>query len=305
MTSGRTILVIKHGALGDIVQGLDGFASLRAGHGGDHLAILTSPAFAGLFGMMPWFDEVLVDRRGGALNLPEFLRTLGVLRRPWSRVYDFQSSRRSRRYLDHAIRRGTEIVGHSRRASHPLPDMAGMNNRDRMLATARLGGCPEVEADLSWLLEGAAPSGRRLAVLVPGCSPAKPQKRWAPRNFAGLGRWLEGGGFEVVLVGTALDRGQGDAILASLPGAVDRIGGTSLPELAAVLAGADLVVGGDTGPVFLAARLGVPTLMLMSGHTDPSMSAPTGARTAWLRGEGIDDIGPEAAIEACRTLLAG
>ena len=32
MTTGRKILVIKHGALGDIVQALDGFASLRAGH---------------------------------------------------------------------------------------------------------------------------------------------------------------------------------------------------------------------------------------------------------------------------------
>ena len=305
MTSGRTILVIKHGALGDIVQGFDGFASLRAGHAGDHLAVLTGPGFAGLFGMMPWFDEVLVDRRGGMLNPPEFLRVLGTLRRPWSRVYDFQSSRRTRRYLDLVLRRGTEIVGHSRRASHPLPDMAGMNNRDRMLATARLGGCPEVEADLSWLPGGAAPSGRRVAVLVPGCSPAKPQKRWAHGHFADLGRWLTDAGFEVVLVGTAVDRAQGDAILEALPGAVDRVGQTSLPELAAVLAGADLVVGGDTGPVFLAARLGAPTLMLMSGHTDPSMSAPAGGRTAWLRQERVDDIRPEAAVEACRSLLAG
>ena len=305
MTSGKTILVIKHGALGDIVQGLDGFASLRAGHADEHLAVLTSPGFAKFFDMMPWFNEVLVDRRGGMLDLPEFLRMLGVLRRPWSRVYDFQSSRRTRRYLNHLLRRGTEIVGHSRRASHPLPDMTEMNNRDRMLATARLGGCPEVEADLSWLLEGAVPSKRPVAVLVPGCSPAKPQKRWAHGHFAGLGRWLAEEGFEVVLVGTAVDRGQGDAILEALPEAVDRIGATSLPELAAVFAGAGLVVGGDTGPVFLAARLGVPTLMLMSGHTDPAMSAPTGARTAWLRREAIDEIRPEAAIEACRTLLAG
>ena len=305
MTSGKTILVIKHGALGDIVQGFDGFASLRAGHAGEHLAVLTSPGFAGFFEAMPWFDEVLVDRRGGMLDLPEFLRILKVLRRPWSRVYDFQSSRRTRRYLDHIIRRGTEIVGHSRRASHPLPDMAGMNNRERMLATAGLGGCPEVEADLSWLKAGAAPPGRRVAVLVPGCSPAKPQKRWAHGHFADLGQWLANEGFEVVLVGTAVDRAQGDAILKALPAAVDRIGRTSLPELAAVLAAADLVVGGDTGPVFLAARLGAPTLMLMSGHTDPSMSAPSGAQTAWLRREAMDEIRPEAAIEACRTLLAG
>lgn len=69
MTTGRKILVIKHGALGDIVQALDGFASLRAGHKDDHLAVLTSPGFAGLLSMMPYFDEVLVDHRAGPLQL--------------------------------------------------------------------------------------------------------------------------------------------------------------------------------------------------------------------------------------------
>ena len=304
MTSGKTILVIKHGALGDIVQGFDGFASLRTGHRDDHLAILTTPAFAGFFGMMPWFDEVLVDRRGGILNPGEFMRMLRLLRRPWDRVYDFQSSRRTRRYLDRFLPGGAEIIGHSRRASHPLPDMAGMNNRDRMLATARLGGCPDVEADLSWLPAKKGKKKGKTAVLVPGCSPAKPRKRWPHGHFASLGRQLVGKGFDVVLVGTAVDRESGDAILAALPGAKDRIGGTSLPELAAVFAGADLVVGGDTGPVFLAARLGAPTLMLMSGHTDPLMSAPVGAKTAWLREDSIDAIRPEAAMAACKPLLA-
>ena len=149
MTTGRKILVIKHGALGDIVQALDGFASLRAGHKDDHLAVLTSPGFAGLLSMMPYFDEVLVDHRAGPLQLARNVQLWRVLRRNWDRVYDFQSSRRTRRYLDHVLRDGTDIIGQSRRASHPLPDMTGMNNRDRMLETARLGGCPMVEADPS------------------------------------------------------------------------------------------------------------------------------------------------------------
>ena len=37
------ILVIKHGALGDIIQGLDAFASLRAGNPRAHIALMTSP----------------------------------------------------------------------------------------------------------------------------------------------------------------------------------------------------------------------------------------------------------------------
>ena len=42
------ILVIKHGALGDIIQGLDAFASLRAGNPEAHIALMTSPGFVSL-----------------------------------------------------------------------------------------------------------------------------------------------------------------------------------------------------------------------------------------------------------------
>ena len=35
----------------------------------DHLAVLTTPPFAGLFAAMPFFDEVLVDHRASPLNI--------------------------------------------------------------------------------------------------------------------------------------------------------------------------------------------------------------------------------------------
>ena len=41
MTQAR-ILVIKHGALGDLIQGFDAYAGLRAGHPDAHIALLTS-----------------------------------------------------------------------------------------------------------------------------------------------------------------------------------------------------------------------------------------------------------------------
>ena len=47
MPERKQILVIKHGALGDVVQGFDAYASLRAGLPDAHIAVLTSPAFAG------------------------------------------------------------------------------------------------------------------------------------------------------------------------------------------------------------------------------------------------------------------
>ena len=59
-----------------------------------------------------------------------------MFRRSWDRIYDFQSSKRTARYFAHFVPAGVETVGKHKGASHPIPDMTGVNNRDRMVATA-------------------------------------------------------------------------------------------------------------------------------------------------------------------------
>jgi ADP-heptose:LPS heptosyltransferase len=53
----------------------------------------------------------------------------------------------------------------------------------------------------------------------------------------------------------------------------------SLTELAAVLSGADLYIGNDTGPSHLAAAVGTPALAIF-GPTDPRIWGPRGERVA-------------------------
>ncbi|HBP59666.1 MAG TPA: ADP-heptose--LPS heptosyltransferase, partial [Alphaproteobacteria bacterium] len=97
MTQAR-ILVIKHGALGDLIQGFDAYAGLRAGHPDAHIALLTSPPYSGIAGRMPWFDEVIIDQRATPLNLAQSLRLRSVFRARWNMVVDLQCSRRTARY---------------------------------------------------------------------------------------------------------------------------------------------------------------------------------------------------------------
>ena len=65
---------------------------------------------------------------------------------------------------------------------------------------------------------------------------------------------------------------------------------TSLFQLAVLARQAVFVLGNDTGPVFLAARTGAPTWMLMGPDTDPSMSAPVGAKAKWLKASPLDEL---------------
>ena len=305
----KRVLVIKHGALGDMVQGFDAFAGLRAGLPDTHLALLTTPPFLDLAGRMLWFDEVLCDRRAPVVNLAELWRMRGIFRAGWDAVIDLQCSRRTAQYHRRFAPASTRWFGTAAGASDPYPDFSGVNNADRMrIGIEMAGGDRHVTAGLDWLDNGAAgPDGDLpgATVLVPGCSAAKPQKRWPADRFAAIATAEMETGRKVAIVGTAADREAADAIMNATPGCVDLVGRTGLGELAALFRHAGAVIGNDTGPTFLAARVGTPTLMLMGADTDPSMSAPVGARAGWLREDRVSEIASDDALAALDRLRSG
>lgn len=308
MTAKR-ILVIKHGALGDMIQGLDAFYSLRQGHPDAHIALLTAPAFAGFARLMPWFDEIIIDPRASFLNIAATWRARAVIRQDWDMIIDQQCSRRTNRYHASFAKAGTKWFGTAKKASHPYPDFAGVNNHQRMVTAAIMAGGSETtlaDNPMNWLDNGCVdlPVGMpdKAVILVPGCSPAKPQKRWHFKQFAALARNLHDNGYPIVIVGTNAERETVNQLMALAPFCIDLVGQTDLVALAAIFRRADLVVGNDTGPVFLAARAGAPTIMVMGSDTDPSMSAPTGVNCGWVRKPVIDDVSPDDVLSAFKQL---
>ena len=289
------ILVIKHGALGDILQAMDAFASIREAHAGAHLAVLTTPPFADFLRDAPYFDAVLIDPRAPFYRLDAWWQVRRVLRGGWGRIYDLQGTARTARYLRYFLRgMDVEFIGKATAKG----DFSGMNNCDRLLAIIGEAGVESRTADLDWLgKKERLDLPHPYAVLVAGCSPAKPSKRWAAENYGALARALLADGITPVLVGTRHDAEVAAEICAMEPAVLSLIGDTNLAQLADVLRGAAAVIGNDTGPVFLGARLDVPTLMLMGRDTDAVKSAPVGKRAMWLRADAIDSITPDAVLE--------
>ena len=304
------ILVIKHGALGDIVQAMDGFSSIRKGYPGAYIAILVGSPFCDFVKLMPWFDEVITDKRTHLFNFVEAVKLRACFHRDWFMVVDMQGTNRTKWYM--------RLFGHlipcwvSRfsGASVRLPDLRKINNTDRYVEIAKIAKGIYEPADMDWLLCNQNVrdnfsdvwSKECYATLIPGCSLAKPQKRWPAERFSELANMLLFRGLIVLVVGTDDDRDAVNAVLAASPDAIDLCGKTNLAGLARLLGGAAFVIGNDTGPMFLAARTGVPSLMIMGPDTDPTMSAPKGAATSWLQGAPISEISAVAAIDALESL---
>ena len=90
-------------------------------------------------------------------------------------------------------------------------------------------------------------------------------------------------------------------ILAACPGAVDLTYRTTIEDIAALAAGAVVVLGNDTGPVHLAASAGAPTVVLFSAAGVPEQAAPRGPGGEWatiLRVPDLNDLGVDRVMQA-------
>jgi ADP-heptose:LPS heptosyltransferase len=105
-----------------------------------------------------------------------------------------------------------------------------------------------------------------------------PTKRWPPEHFAEVARRaVAARGAGLIAVGAAEDHELVRSLCARLAPrpVLDLCGRTSLPQLAAVAALADLVVSNDTGPLHLAAAAGARVVGIYT-CTSPQLNGPYG-----------------------------
>ncbi len=274
----KRILVIKLGALGDFVLAFGPFAAIRAAHGEAEISLLTTQPYAGLAEQAPWFDRVLIDPRAPWWNLRQGFRLARRLK-GFDFVYDLQTSARSGHYFRLAGRPRWSGVARGASHRHGNPARNRMHTFERQREQLRLAGIQHFPPpDLGWLTGGASrfEPPRPYALLVPGAAAHRSAKRWPAARFGALARHLGLEGLTPVLVGGRGEEGLGRTIGAISPETIDLIGKTELADLGPLAAGATLAVGNDTGPMHLAATLGVPTLVLFSAASDPALTAPRG-----------------------------
>jgi ADP-heptose:LPS heptosyltransferase len=147
---------------------------------------------------------------------------------------------------------------------HRLPDPGDVHESRRALGVAAALGFSLPPGDDGRLAvyhdEPAAALPERFVVVHPGAS--VPARAWAPARSRELVTALSEAGRDVVVTGAPGERDL-TAFVAGAEG-LDLGGATSLAELAGVLAHADAVIVGNTGPAHLAAAVGTPVVSLFA-----------------------------------------
>lgn len=259
------ILIIKHGAFGDLIQADGVLRDIRQHYATAEIVLLTTPLFADLMQCCPHIDRVITDPRLPAWRwLKQHQLNTQLKQERFSRIIDLQNSDRSRLY-HRWIFKDQPWIG---RLDGPEPE-SGLKGQIELLKQA---GIPIQHASLpnvSWMsakISHLLPEDvlqQPYVALIPGCSASHPEKRWP--HYPQLAYALIAHGFEVVNI-----IGPDEMELADdLPGytpALDH-GVLNWFELAGILQQASFVIGNDTGPSHLASCLGTPGLALFGSYT--------------------------------------
>ena len=276
----RRIAFIKPSALGDIVHALPVLTALRARFPAARITWVVNSAYEPLVRNHPDLTDTLCFDRGAfkkgiwhatryALSFARELR-----RRRFDLVVDLQGLLRTGLMC---LATGAPVrvgfAGAREGSRYAYTHKVRVPNADRIHAVDRywrvaeyLGagdvpkrfhvplGAGEVEAVRRELAELPRPW---VAVAV---GAKWVTKRWPTAHFAELLRrmQLHSGGTSL-FVGTGDDTAMAQEVTNALHGPTrDFTGKTTLPRLAALLSQCDLMLGNDTGPLHLAAALGVP-----------------------------------------------
>ena len=309
------LLVVRLGAMGDILHALPAVTSLRAAHPEWIIDWVVEPMWSALLTAdataardtasaaprQPIVDKIYLASTRHWRHQIFARRTrseIGALKRSlrnqrYDAAVDFQGALRSA--VIGKLARSLRFIGESKpreRVANWLfserVDTRGVHviEQDLELARAVAGDPlspmvpmlpfdPVAEAWADDLL----PTGEKAVLINPGAGWGA--KRWPVERYAEVARALLNRGFRVFV-----NAGPGELMLADT--VMQRTGGgatplvCSLEQLISITRRVSLAIAGDTGPLHLACALGRPVVGIY-GPTDPSRNGPFGTRFKVLR----------------------
>ena len=282
------ILIVRLGALGDIVHAIPAAAALRRAHPDARIDWVVDARHAELLDLVPVINRRIVVSTSGAgaalagvrelrkgaydvaLDLQGLLKSAVLARLSGAkRVIGFPST---------LLRERTASPFYTETSGEAAPHVIQKN----LSVLSALGvRVPDVEFPIEDRRQAVVAEARsrmgigpneRFVLLNPGA--AWPNKQWPPVYFAEAARALRTrhGLRSLVLWGPA-ERDLAQGIVDASEGAAAVSPETAIADLVSLSKAAALMISGDTGPMHIAAAAGTPIVGIF-GPTDPARNGP-------------------------------
>lgn len=309
-----TVLVVRVGAMGDVLHALPAVCALRQLRPDCWIGWAIAPRWRPLLSSRDPSFQADLDRRTMPVVNHCFVAPTDVWKREGASVATARSMRQLARELRQAhfdvcadlqgsIR--SAVIGRMTASARLVGSGAPRERPAKLLYQERVRVCSTHVVQQACELLGAAVeavlqpapvilphdleadewaaatvrAAERTVLLAPTAGWGS--KEWLPERFGAVAHALAERGFKV-LVNAASARD--DTALRVVGGSAGRaqMVPCTLPRLVALTRLCSLVIAGDSGPLHLAAALGVPVVGLY-GPTDPNRTGPWSARATVLR----------------------
>ena len=342
----RNILAVRLDNIGDILMLGPALRAIKETSPAARLTLLASPAGATAAPLLPWIDEVMVWRTvwqdaGGRIPFDparEYRLISLLAERNFDAALIFTSFSQTPHPAGYVcylagipLRAGeskefggstltTELRGapdemHQVERNLRLIEHVGFVARERQLVVAI---ADEARSAVPLLLTSVGLDAQRPYILLhPGASAQA--RRYPVERFGVVADLLTRRGRAVLVTGTEREQALIEELRKVAPQVKCLVGGTTLPEYAALVERAALVVCNDTLPLHLADAVGTPEVVLFSGTDYESQWEPRLTPATLLRrdtpchpcylmecpiGQPCLDIAPEEVVETIERMLS-
>jgi lipopolysaccharide heptosyltransferase II len=288
----KRLLVIRQGALGDLIHVSPSLTAIKAARPEVEIHFLSSPAYAPLLALFPAIHRVWAwDKRQGwpgLFRLASELRQAGIdgvvnLHPSFKTWVLTQLIQPAGQALYHKEK--LRVKGQAQRAMprrHAVADF--YEPFCRLFALPLLAdtlprlALPEITVDGCSSGEQTPKSANeRWVGIIPGVGGKRGNRAWPPESYQQLiGRLLADSRIKILLIGGPDEQTLAEQLCQAVPESGVRLenhcGRHDLTGTMRLLTACDVVIGGDTGPMHLAAALGRPVI----GIFGPTATARTG-----------------------------
>lgn len=272
----RHILIIKLGALGDFILSDSAFKAIRDEYPGAKITLLTTPTFQKFASKLGHFDDVVAFDRFSFLNFTKVFEFIAWIKSTHvDLIFDLQMVDRTRNYYYlFKIFSPTTFrwVGNVRSSSYFLEDVYFKKHpSERFSRLLSKVSIPEpLPLDLRRLAEPLEIKGlsKKYILMVPSTSNAfNGAKTWNLKKYKSLIPHLTQLGYDIVIIGGPSDD---HSALCVNKNVFDLTGKTSFEQIFYVASHATAAIGGDTGPIHMAAASKCPVFVMFSKIAPPA-----------------------------------
>jgi lipopolysaccharide heptosyltransferase I len=294
----RKILIIKPSSLGDIVHSLPVLDTLCRCFPGAALHWLVAKGFEALLEDHPMLSKVWIIHKDEWKRISRLQTTVAELRalfrdlrkERFDLVIDLQGLFRSgliAKATGAPMRIGFKEAreGSTTFYTHAVEGGKDIHAVDRYLKIPAFLGCKVAPVRFPFPPPLQSPSPGlpvpgEYAVMVPGAR--KPVNRWPAQRFGELAARLP---VRTLVLGSRGDRMLAEEVVRASRGNAESLAGkTDIRGLVQVIRGARFMVSNDTGPMHIAAAIGIPVFALF-GPANPVRTGPYGKGHRVIRRE--------------------